>query len=264
MPDLLVAALLGLVEGMTEFLPVSSTGHLIAVGHLLNFRGPTAATFDIFIQLGAILAVALHYRDKVLGLCTFTRSEGFTGLHAWSLLAITTLPALVIGAVLHGVIKEYLFNPTTVAIGLGLGGLAILLVERSRPDVEVFEMDALRWREALAIGVFQCFALWPGISRAAATILGAMLVGVGRKTAAEYSFLAAIPVIVAATAFDLYANRAVIGISDMPVFAIGFVVSFVSAWFAIRFFLRLLDRWTLRPFGWYRIIVAPALLILWL
>ena len=260
----MVAALLGLVEGMTEFLPVSSTGHLIVVGDLLGFSGPAAATFDVFIQLGAILAIVIHYRSQLLELCTFKKNHGFAGLHGWSLLAVTTLPALVIGATLHGVIKEHLFNPITVAIGLGAGGLAILIVEKTRPDVRIIEMDGLRWKDALAVGVFQCFALWPGVSRAAATILGAMLVGVGRKTAAEYSFLAAIPVITAAAAYDLFANRTVIGAADMPVFAVGFVASFVSAWFAIRFFLRLLDRWTLRPFGWYRVAIAPVLLIVWL
>ncbi|MGI8482964.1 MAG: undecaprenyl-diphosphate phosphatase [Thermomicrobiales bacterium] len=264
MVDLMIAVVLGLVEGLTEFIPVSSTGHLIVAGHLLGFTGAKADTFEVVIQLGAILAVVVHYRQRLLDLATLRPSTGFGGRHGVGLLALTTLPALVFGALAHDFIKAHLFSPVTVAIGLGLGGVAILLVERFHPVPRYCGLDALRWQEALAVGLFQCLALWPGVSRSAATILGGMLGGVARKTAAEYSFLAAVPVIAAATILDLYQSRGLLALSDLPTFAVGFVVAFVSAWIALRFFLRLLATMTLRPFGWYRIVAAFVLLaVLW-
>lgn len=257
MTTLLSAVLLGVIEGLTEFIPVSSTGHLILAGHLLGWQGAPAATFEIFIQLGAILAVVLLYKERFLGLLTREQSQGLRGYHGLLLLALTTLPALMIGAATHGYIKRHLFNPTTVAIGLGVGGVAIIVLERLLSPVgRRVGLDALRWHHALAIGFFQCLSLWPGISRAAATILGAMLVGLERKTAIEYSFLAAVPVLCAATVFDLLKSLDVLQLTDIPVFAIGFVCAFLSAFVAIRYFLRLLNSYTLAPFGWYRIAIA--------
>ncbi len=262
MLELFIAAILGLVEGLTEFIPVSSTGHLIVVGHLLGFTGAKADTFEVFIQLGAILAVAVLYRHRLLDLATLRPSAGFAGRHGVGLLAVTTLPALIFGALAHSFIKTHLFSPATVAIGLGLGGVAILLVERFHPAPRRCGLDALRWRDALVVGLFQCLALWPGVSRSAATILGAMTIGVERKTAAEYSFLAAIPVLGAAGAFDLYQNRGLLALTDVPVFAMGFLVAFACAWVALRFFLRLLATTTLVPFGWYRLGAALVLLVI--
>lgn len=259
--DLLRAVVLGVVEGLTEFVPISSTGHLIVVGHLLGFEGEKAATFQIFIQLAAILAVALLYRRRLARLLSFAPGRGVSGRSGWVLLGLTTLPALVLGALAAGPIKDRLFGPTTVAVGWGIGGLALLLVERFRPRPTKVDLDALRWPDALVIGACQCLALWPGVSRAAATIGGGMLLGVGRTAAAEYSFLAAMPVLTAATVFDLYESRAVLDAGDLPMFGIGFAVSFVAAWFAVRFFLRLLTTTTLRPFGWYRIVLAVAVLV---
>ncbi len=262
MPELLIALILGLVEGLTEFIPVSSTGHLIVVGHLLGFTGAKADTFEVVIQLGAILAVVVHYRRRLLDLATLRPSTGFNGRHGVWLLALTTLPALIFGALAHGFIKAHLFSPATVAIGLGVGGVAILLVERFHPVPRRCGLDALRWQDALIVGLFQCLALWPGVSRSAATILGGMLGGVGRTTAVEYSFLAAIPVIAAATALDLYQSRGLLVLADLPTFAVGFLVAFASAWVALRFFLRLLATTTLRPFGWYRLGAALVLLVI--
>jgi undecaprenyl-diphosphatase len=254
---LLAAILLGVIEGLTEFIPVSSTGHLILAGHLLGWQGARAATFEIFIQLGAILAVVLLYKDRFLGLLPREPSQGLRGYHGLLLLALTTLPALVIGAATHGYIKRHLFNPTTVAMGLGIGGVAIIVLERLlSPAGRRVGLDAVRWQQALAIGVFQCLSLWPGVSRAAATILGAMCVGLERKTAIEYSFLAAVPVLCAATLFDLLKSFDVLQSTDIPVFAIGFVCAFLSAFVAIRYFLRFLSTHTLVPFGWYRIVIA--------
>lgn len=262
MAEWFYAVILGVIEGLTEFVPVSSTGHLIIAGHLLGFEGPKAATFEIFIQLGAILAVIFLYKERFLRLFSVRRAAGFSGRRGIMLLALTTLPALVLGALSHRFIKAYLFTPATVALGLVLGGVGILVVERFLPRVKKSRLDALSPGDAIAVGLFQCLALWPGMSRSACTIVGAMAVGIERETAAQYSFLAAVPVLFAATVFDLYKTLPILQGSDVPMFVIGFVVSFMAAWLAIKFFLRFLSSHTLNSFGWYRIIVGLG--ILWL
>jgi undecaprenyl-diphosphatase len=260
MVDLYYAVVLGVVEGLTEFIPVSSTGHLILAGHLLGFEGAKASTFEIFIQLGAILAVVVLYKERLLRLCSVQRSVGFSGRRGILLLGLTTLPALVLGALTHRFIKEYLFTPTTVALGLGIGGVGILVVERFLPRVKKSGLDALNPRDAVVIGLYQCLALWPGMSRSACTIVGAMAVGIERETAAQYSFLAAVPLMFAATLFDLYKTLPILQGSDVPMFGVGFAVSFIAAWMAIKYFLRFLSSHTLNLFGWYRIIVALSTL----
>lgn len=257
--DYIKSAILGVVEGFTEFIPVSSTGHLIIVGNLLHFNGPESSTFEVFIQLGAILAVCIIYKASLLEMFKL-KKEGFFGIRGIFLLGLTSLPALFMGALAHSTIKHYLFNPSSVALALGAGGCAILMVEKFLPQSRIENLDGLTWREALAIGLFQCLALWPGMSRSACTILGALLLGINRKTAVEYSFLAAIPVIFAATIFDLYKSWDSLSIAAAPTFTIGFGVAFISAWFAIKFFLKLVQTQTLRPFGWYRICIAPIIL----
>jgi len=262
MTDWLDSIILGVVEGLTEFIPVSSTGHLILAGHLLGFEGEKAGTFEVFIQLGAILAVVFLYKERFYGLIPSGPRKGLAGINGLTLLFLTTLPAVVIGGLTHGFIKSHLFNPTTVAVGLGIGGVAILLIERFLPKVKKRGVDSLDWREALSIGFFQCLALWPGVSRSGATILGGMMIGVERKTAAEYSFLAAVPVMIAATAYDLYKSLPYLQASDFTTFGIGFVVSFLTAWLSVKWFIGLLGRYNLNGFGWYRIVVA--LLIFWI
>jgi undecaprenyl-diphosphatase len=262
MVDFLNAVILGLVEGLTEFIPVSSTGHLIIVGHFLHFEGAAANTFEVFIQLGAILAVVVLYKERFVRLADRSSSGGFAGLNGILLLGLTTLPALVLGFAAHGFIKAHLFNTTTVAIGIALGGVAILVVERFLPTPTKRGLESLTPRDALAIGFFQCLALWPGVSRAGATIVGEMLLGIERKTAAEYSFLAAVPVMFAATGYDLLKSLTFLHASDIPFFAVGFVVAFLAAWLAVRTFISLLSRHTLVPFGWYRIVAAILLLSL--
>jgi undecaprenyl-diphosphatase len=256
------AVILGIVEGLTEFIPVSSTGHLIVAGHLLGFEGPKAATFDIFIQLGAILAVVFLYKERFFRLCTWRVTPGFAGRRGLLLLGLTTLPALVLGAATHGYIKAYLFTPLTVALGLGIGGIGILVMERYRPPVKKSGLDALGYKDALAVGLSQCLALWPGMSRSACTIVGGMGVGIERETAAQYSFLVAVPVMFAAVLFDLFMSLSILAGSDVVMFSLGFGVSFISAWLAIKFFLRFLGSHTLKPFGWYRIIVALVMLVI--
>ena len=254
------AILIGLVEGMTEFIPVSSTGHMIVFGRLIAFEGARAATFEIFIQLGAILAVVIIYKDRFFKLLSLERGKGFSGLDGMMLLVLTTIPALFVGLTVHSYIKTYLFNPMTVAIGLGVGGVVMIVAENKLPKPEKTNLDLLKWRDALLIGLFQCLAMWPGVSRSASTILGGMLIGIERKTAAEYSFLAAVPVMCAATIYDVYKSRDFLSASDIPLFVVGFVVSFFSAWLAVKFFIRLLGSHTLKPFGWYRIGVTFLIL----
>jgi len=175
---------------------------------------------------------------------------------------LTTFPELALWALAHGFIKAYLFTPVTVALGLGIGGVGILVMERCLPRVRKSGIDSLNWEDALAVGLYQCLALWPGVSRSASTILGGMSVGLERETAAQYSFLAAVPVMFAATMFDLYKSLRFLDESDMPTFFIGFAVSFIAAWLAVKFFIRFLMGHTLDAFGWYRILAALGVLLI--
>jgi undecaprenyl-diphosphatase len=264
------AVLLGLVEGLTEFIPVSSTGHLILAGHLLSFKGRMAETFDIVIQLGAILAVVILYRHRFIdlipqkGWMNWSKGKaGFSGLQGCVLLGLTTLPALIMGKFAYAYIKGYLFNPTSVAVALTVGAIGILAIESWRPKIKADSLDAIKWPQALYIGLFQCLSLWPGISRAGATIIGGLVNGLDRKTAAEYSFLAAVPVMIAASGYDLYKTWSQFQEGDMLFLGIGFVVSFIVAYFTVAAFIRLLGRWTLKPFAWYRIALTPIVLLFW-
>ncbi len=263
--DILYGLLMGLVEGITEFIPVSSTGHLILAGHYSGFEShvgkPVANCFEVFIQLGAILAVAAAFPGRFAALATPRALPGFAGRRGIALLALTTLPALVAGATLHGTIKEHLFGPQTVAAGLLAGAIWIVLVERYARPAPNGGLDALTVRQALGIGLMQCVSLWPGVSRAGATILGAMMLGVDRKTATEYSFFAAVPVLAAAALYDLVKSRQHLGSEHVPLFAVGFVASFVFAYLAVRWLMAFVGGHSLRPFAWYRI--AMAVLVLW-
>ncbi|ACV68579.1 undecaprenyl-diphosphate phosphatase [Desulfohalobium retbaense] len=262
MDNLLVAAVLGIVEGLTEFLPVSSTGHLIITGHWLGFTGTKAATFEVVIQLGAILAVVVLYRRRFWGLLRPRAEEAFSGVRGLWLLFLTSLPASLLGLAVHDAIKTHLFGPVTVAWALGVGALAILLVEALPRRPRVDSLDSLTPWLALGIGCFQCLALWPGFSRSAATIMGGMLLGARRKVAAEYSFIAAVPIMVAATGFDMLGNYGLFSAEDFLFLGVGFVVSFLAAWAAVKVFIRLLAVTTLRPFAWYRLVIAPLVLVL--
>jgi undecaprenyl-diphosphatase len=260
-----IAVLLGIVEGLTEFLPVSSTGHLILAGHFLNYTGEAAATFEVFIQLGAILAIVFLYFPRFAGLIFPPKDlKGFSGLKGLSLLFLTTLPALILGALLHSYIKEHLFNPRTVAIGLVAGSFWIFAVEKfCRHEKPKEGLDTLTYRDALLIGLFQCLAMWPGVSRAGATILGAMMIGMNRRTATEYSFFAAAPVIAAASLLDLVKSLDVITMDQLPFFAVGFIVSGISALLIVKFFIQYVSRSTLNVFAWYRLALAALVLVFW-
>ncbi len=250
------AILLGVVEGLTEFIPVSSTGHLIIIGHIIGFTGKKADIFEIFIQLGAILAVVWLYRDRFFDLLKFNQSKGLRGLRGIYLLGLTTLPALIAGVLLGSIIQANLFNPTTVAIGLALGGVALILVERGKNVAKVKGLDQITPRQAITVGLFQALSLWPGVSRSGATIVGARLLGLDRSTAVEYSFLAAVPVMIAASGYDLLKGHSALSAHDFASFAIGFVVAFITAVWAIKFFVRLIKSRSLAVFGWYRLALA--------
>lgn len=259
---LLVALVLGVIEGLTEFLPVSSTGHLILAGHVLGFTGATASSFEVFIQLGAILAVVWLYRQTFADMWPGAQSTGIKGQSGLQLLVLTTLPAIGVGLLFHSVIKDVLFNPLTVAIGLLAGGLAILFVEDRPPKVTVQKLDSISLQHAFRIGLFQLLALFPGVSRSAATILGGMQIGLSRETAVQYSFLAAVPVMVAATSYDLVKSLPQLHASDIPIFAVGFVAAFVTATLAIKFFLKFIRTSDFKPFAWYRIALSMVVFAL--
>jgi len=256
-----VAIILGIVEGLTEFLPVSSTGHLIITGHLLGFTGPKAETFEIVIQLGAILAVVALYWRRFMGLVFPAKGQRFSGVYGLWLLFLTSLPASLVGLATHHYIKEYLFSPTTVAWALAVGAVMIFVVEGMPKRNRTTSLDEITPTQALGVGLFQCLALWPGFSRSAATIMGGMILGVKRTVAAEYSFIAAVPIMFAATGYDFLKSYQLFESNDLLFLALGFGVSFISAWVAVKGFIILLGRLTLRPFAIYRLALAPIILL---
>ena len=261
MDSLLIPVLLGIVEGLTEFLPISSTGHLIITGHWIGFTGEKANIFEVVIQLGAILAVVSLYRHRFLGLLRYDSARPFSGRRGIFLLFLTSVPASILGLLTHDLIKTYLFNTASVAWALAVGAVAILLVEQYKQKSKYSGLDAITPALAVGIGLFQCLALWPGFSRSGATIMGGMVLGANRKTAAEYSFIAAVPIMFAATGFDLLQGWTLFDSEDFIFLGIGFIVSYISAWFAVKSFILLLSRVTLRPFALYRLLIAPLVLL---
>ncbi|MGL1862387.1 MAG: undecaprenyl-diphosphate phosphatase [Pseudodesulfovibrio sp.] len=256
-----VAVILGIVEGLTEFLPVSSTGHLIITGHLLGFTGPKAESFEIIIQLGAILAVVALYWPRFTGLLKTNPEQRFSGTYGLWLLFLTSLPASVLGLLTHKYIKMYLFSPFTVACALAVGAIMIFVVEGMKKEEHTTTLDEITPKQALGIGLFQCLALWPGFSRSAATIMGGMLLGARRTVAAEYSFIAAVPIMFAATGYDFLKNYKLFESADFIFLAVGFCVSFIAAWIAVKTFIYLLGKLTLRPFAIYRLILVPLIFL---
>ncbi len=263
-----VAIILGVVEGLTEFIPVSSTGHLIIASHLLGFFGEKAASFQVAIQFGAILAVLLLYWRRFVDLlpldtndtrCKNSNLAGWAGI--WRITA-ATLPALVVGYLTKDLIKTHLFTPWAVTVALAGGGVAILLAERLLRRRKSRPLEAVTLIQAIGVGLFQVLALWPGTSRSAATIVGGMLLGLDRKGAAEFSFLIAVPVMLAVECYELMKMGTLFNAQDATNFVIGFVVSFVVAVIAVKTFILFLSKWTLVPFAWYRIIVAPIFFLL--
>ncbi|MDR2875087.1 MAG: undecaprenyl-diphosphate phosphatase [Methylobacillus sp.] len=252
------AFILGIVEGATEFLPVSSTGHLIIVGDLLNFNDARGKVFEIVIQLGAILAVCWEYRARITHVVGHLNEP--TSRRLIANLALAFLPAAVLGLIFHDAIKAYLFSPITVAIALIVGGIAILVVEKFAPAPDTQSVDAMDWKHALKVGLAQSLALFPGVSRAGATILGGVAFRLSRRAATEFSFFLAIPVMFAATGFDLLKSRHDLHAGDFPVFAVGFVTAFFSALLVVRALLRFVAQHDFRMFAWYRIVFGAIVL----
>lgn len=264
-PDLFTVILLGIVEGLTEYLPVSSTGHLILASELLGFKGEAGATFEIAIQSGAILAVLVAYWGRFMGVARglFQRDAG-----AFAFLRNVVLgfvPAGIMGVLFIKAVEALLESPTTVAVALIVGGLAILWIEKRMGQAEVSGVEALPAGTALKIGLGQCLAMIPGVSRSGATIMAALLLKVDRKTAAEFSFFLAVPTITGATALMLWKNRHALDASNLSAIGIGFAVSFVVALVVVKGFVALVSRFGFAPFAWYRIAAGSAALAwLWL
>ena len=256
--DLLNAVFLGIVEGVTEFLPISSTGHLILFGEVLHFTTETSKTFDVVIQLGAILAiVGLYWRVFISVLANWRMQQA---QHFMRNVILAFLPAAIIGAFAHDAIKTYLFNSWTVAMAMVIGGVAILLIERYKPAAKIDGTEQMSIRTALAIGFFQCISMIPGVSRSGATIMGALLCGVERKAAAEFSFFLAVPTMFAATLYDLFKARHDLSGDGMGQIAVGFVVSFVVALVVVRWLMKFIQTHDFKPFAYYRIVVGFIIL----
>lgn len=260
MQDTIVAALLGFLEGLTEFIPVSSTGHVLLAGHFLGFES-TGKAFEVVIQLGAVLAVLGVYAARLIGVFAAAPHDPAARRFIASVL-IAFLPAVVIGVIAHDFIKTVLFEtPVLIAVMLILGGVILLLVDRA--ELKVTQDDAMRLplSMALKIGVIQCLAMIPGVSRSGATIVGAMLLGASKRAAAEFSFFLAMPTMAGAFAYDLYKNRDVLSAADLNLIAVGFVVAFVSALLVVKGLLNFVSRHGYALFGWWRIIVGTIALI---
>jgi undecaprenyl-diphosphatase len=260
---LVKAALMGIVEGLTEFLPISSTGHLILAGSLLGFTGEAAKVFDIAIQSGAIFAVILVYWQRVRGTIAGLGSDARARRFALNVL-IGFLPAALLGVLFAKAIKAHLFTPQVVATTFILGAFVILWAER-RPasTVRVASVDDMTPADALKVGLAQCFALVPGTSRSGATIIGGMLLGLSRQAATDFSFFLAIPTLIGAGIYSLYKDRALLSMADLPLFLVGLLFSFASAWLCVRWLLRYISSHDFVPFAWYRIAFGLIVLATW-
>jgi undecaprenyl-diphosphatase len=254
------AILLGIVEGLTEFLPISSTGHLILMDRLLGLEGPESKLFDIVIQLGAILAVCWVYRERLFTAATGVLSEPASQRFVANIV-IAFLPAAVAGVFLYRIIKDVLFSPWVVAVSLVVGGVLILVIERIRPRSRVHDVDTMSPATALGIGCCQILAMIPGVSRAGATIMGALMLRVDRPAATEFSFFLAIPTMLGASVYDLYKNRATLSLDGALLIAVGFVIAFIAALFVVRRLVDFVSQHGFAVFAWYRIVIGLVALV---
>lgn len=255
------AAVMGIVEGLTEFLPISSTGHLILAGSLLGFDDAKAKVFDIAIQTGAIFAVILVYWQKIHSTVVALPRQAKARRLALNVL-IGFLPAVVLGLLFGKAIKEHLFTPVVVATTFIIGGFIILWAEKRPPgSVRIENVDDMTPWDALKVGLVQCFAMIPGTSRSGSTIIGGMLLGLSRQAATDFSFFLAIPTLIGAGAYSLYKERALLSVADIPLFAVGLLFSFLSAWLCVRWLLRYISTHTFVPFAYYRIVFGIVVLV---
>jgi len=260
-PTLLInAIILGIVEGLTEFLPVSSTGHLILAGQLLGFNDDKGKVFEIAIQFAAILAVVWEYRARLAHTLTSITSEAVSQRLAINLI-VAFLPAAVLGFLFLKQIKAHLFNPIVVASAFIIGGLLILWAERRQHVIHAESLDDMTWRDALKVGFAQALSMIPGTSRSGATIIGGLFFGLSRRAATEFSFFLAIPTMFAATLYDVYKHRDLFSVDDIALFAVGGTVSFISAFLAVRGLIRFISRHDFTVFAWYRIAFGVIVLI---
>ena len=253
---------IGIVEGLTEFLPVSSTGHIILAEELLHFQGPPGKVFEIVIQLGSILAVCFLYRAKIWGTLIGVLRRDQVALHFAAAIVVAFLPAAVVGVAAHKYIKAALFNPTVVAVSLIVGGIVILLIERFALRPRVKSVEEIDLKTALFIGVCQCLAMIPGVSRSGSTIMAARVFRVDRATAAEFSFFLAMPTMLGATVYDLLKNWSTLNWDGAALMAVGFVVAFITAALVVGAFVRFISRHGFAVFAWYRIVVGSVALAL--
>jgi undecaprenyl-diphosphatase len=266
-PEQFISAIaLGALEAATEFLPVSSTGHLLLAGHFLGFEGPPGKVFEIAIQLGAIFAIMVLYFQKLWDVAIDVPQRTNAGTNARRFVGAVLcafLPAAVLGVIAHDFITSTLFNPYVVCTMLVVGGLVILWLESNRrPVAKVYDIDAIDWKLALKIGAMQCLAMVPGVSRSGATIMGAMWLGVNRKIATEFSFFLAMPTMAGAVTLSLWEQRHLLRIEDLALIAVGLVTAFVVALFVVRWLVGFVSRRTFKPFAWYRIVVGSVGLVL--
>ena len=259
-PLLLKALILGVVEGLTEFLPVSSTGHLILAGDLLGFNDERGKLFEIVIQCGAILAVCWEYRAKLMSVVTGLASDRAAQRFVLNI-AIAFMPLAVLGLAFGKVIKAHLFQPVPVALAFIIGGFIILWAERRKHEITVQTVDDMGWRDALKLGLAQALALIPGTSRSGATIIGGLFFGLSRKASTEFSFFLAIPTLFAASAYQLYKERALLSVDDLGMWAVGFASAFVSAFLCVRWLLRYIASHDFTIFAWYRIAFGIVVLL---
>jgi len=257
--QILKAALLGIVEGLTEFLPVSSTGHLILLGDILGYVDTPGEVFKVAIQLGAILAVCLIYFGRLWGIAAGLKDDPRSWRFVYAVL-LAFLPAAVLGVLMRDFIKNVLFDPTVVCVALIVGGIAILLVERIVPTARHHAIERFPASLALKIGLFQCLALVPGVSRSGATILGSLMMGVDRRTAAEFTFFLAIPTMLGATVYDLYKSWSMISTQAGLEIVVGFVCAFIAGGLVVKTLVDFVGRYGFGIFGWYRIVLGSAML----
>ena len=267
--------IMGIVQGITEFIPVSSTGHLILATEVLDFKVDENHFFEVFIQLGSILAVVFLYWKRFIGLLDFKRHESstsFCGINGIVKLAIACIPACIVGALFHKYVKTVLYSPLPVASALIFGAILMMIVEKfiatqkpcfcglHKPQ-QITNLEGISHKQALIVGLFQCLALWPGMSRSGSTIIGGMFSGISRTTAAEFSFLIAVPMMCAATAYDCIKSWSGLDISMLPIFIVGFIISFIVSIVAIKFMLAILNKYSLLPFAYYRVVLGILVIL---
>lgn len=254
--------ILGVVQGLTEFIPVSSTGHLILLGNILDFSKDYSKMFDVVVQLGSVFAVLLFYSKRFLGLFSLNmKTDSFKGVNAIIILILASLPAGLLGVLIHDFVKTHLHSSYVVALALIVGGIVMICIDQIKISEKVSSLDSITKPRSLAVGFFQALALCPGVSRSGSTIIGAIFLGFNKKVAAEFSFLMSVPILSAAALYDFYKSYDLISVDALPVLGVGIVSAFVTSILSIKLFLGLLNKFGFRVFGIYRVVLGVAVII---